>query len=436
MGEVYRADDLRLGQQVALKLLPESLRQDPARLAQFHNEVRTARQVSHPNVCRVYDIGESEGFLYLSMEYVDGEDLASSLRRIGRFPEDKAIAIARQLCAGVAAAHQRGIVHRDLKPANVMLDGTGAVRVMDFGLAAVGQVEDIRAGTPGYMAPEQLLGREVTTRSDIFALGLVIYELFTGRRAFNATSIGELVSQHETGTITRPSAVIGGISQAIERAILRCLESDPAKRPATALAVSAALPGGDPLAAMLAAGETPSPELVAAAGEGAGLSPRVAWTLYASIIAGIDRVLRGVDSHQSARRHAAHLHDGCAGAESSRRDSSNRLRGTPCRRGVRVRVERGADEARDGDRQAGAAVADRAVAAPVAAGVLVPSKQRFADGHRISHGPPHARHRGPGRSAAVDVRHDSTGTGPRGATRVVRDHPAAARRETDPESAG
>ena len=287
MGEVYRADDLRLGQQVALKLLPESLRQDPARLAQFHNEVRTARQVSHPNVCRVYDIGESEGFLYLSMEYVDGEDLASSLRRIGRFPEDKAIAIARQLCAGVAAAHQRGIVHRDLKPANVMLDGTGAVRVMDFGLAAVGQVENIRAGTPGYMAPEQLLGREVTTRSDIFALGLVIYELFTGRRAFNATSIGELVSQHETGTITRPSAVIGGISQAIERAILRCLESDPAKRPATALAVSAALPGGDPLAAMLAAGETPSPELVAAAGEGAGLSPRVAWTLYASIIAGM-----------------------------------------------------------------------------------------------------------------------------------------------------
>ena len=213
MGEVYRADDLRLGQQVALKLLPESLRQDPARLAQFHNEVRTARQVSHPNVCRVYDIGESEGFLYLSMEYVDGEDLASSLRRIGRFPEDKAIDIARQLCAGLAAAHQRGVVHRDLKPANVMLDGTGAVRVMDFGLAAVGQVENIRAGTPGYMAPEQLLGREVTTRSDIFALGLVIYELFTGRRAFNATTIGELVSQHETGTITRPSTVIGGISR-------------------------------------------------------------------------------------------------------------------------------------------------------------------------------------------------------------------------------
>jgi serine/threonine-protein kinase len=291
MGEVYRADDLRLGQPVALKLLPESLRQDPARLAQFHNEARMARQVSHPNVCRVYDIGEAEGLLYLSMEYVDGEDLGSSLRRIGRFPEDKAIEITRHLCAGVAAAHQRGIVHRDLKPANVMLDGTGAVRVMDFGLAAAGQVDSVRAGTPAYMAPEQLLGREVTTRSDIFALGLVIYEIFTGHRAFTAANIGDLVNQHESRAIARPSAIVSGIGEPIERAILRCLEPDPDKRPASALAVSAALPGGDPLAMMLAAGETPSPELVAAAGEGAGLSPRVAWPLYLATIIGMIAVV-------------------------------------------------------------------------------------------------------------------------------------------------
>ena len=201
MGEVYRADDLRLGQPVALKLLPETLRHDPVRLAQFHNEVRTARQVPTPTCVACYDIGEADGLLYLSMEYVDGEDLASSLRRIGRFPEDKAADIARQLCAGLAAAHQRGVVHRDLKPANVMLDGDGRVRVMDFGLAAVGRVEDIRAGTPAYMAPEQLLGREVTAKSDIFALGLVIYELFTGRRAFSATTVAELVSQHENLSI-------------------------------------------------------------------------------------------------------------------------------------------------------------------------------------------------------------------------------------------
>jgi serine/threonine-protein kinase len=130
MGEVYCADDLRLGQPVALKFLPEGLRSDPVRLAQFHNEVRTARQVSHPNVCRVHDVGDVEGLLFISMEYVDGEDLASSLRRIGRFPEDKAVEITRQLSAGLAAAHQRGVVHRDLKPANVMLDGSGRVRVM------------------------------------------------------------------------------------------------------------------------------------------------------------------------------------------------------------------------------------------------------------------------------------------------------------------
>src|SRR5690242_8169161 len=143
MGEVYRADDLRLGQQVALKFLPAVLSRDPVRLAQFHNEVRTARQVSHPNVCRVYDIGEIEGQLFITMEYVDGADLSGLLRRIGRLPEGKGLDIARQVCAGLAAAHERGVLHRDLKPANIMLDGAGKVRIMDFSLAAAGEVTDI-----------------------------------------------------------------------------------------------------------------------------------------------------------------------------------------------------------------------------------------------------------------------------------------------------
>jgi hypothetical protein len=290
MGEVYRADDLRLGQPVALKFLPDAVGSDAVRLAQFHNEVRTARQVSHPNICRVYDIGEIEGHLFLSMELVDGEDLASSLRRIGRFPEDKATDIARQLCAGLAAAHERGVLHRDLKPANVMLDGTGKVRLMDFGLAAVGTVEDIRAGTPAYMAPEQLLGREVTARSDIYALGLVLYELFTGRRAFNASTLNELIEQHQSGQLTPPTSIVSGLDPAIERAITRCLDREPARRPSSALAVAAALPGGDPLAAALAAGETPSPEMVAAAGEGAGLSRRVAIPLFIAVLVGITGV--------------------------------------------------------------------------------------------------------------------------------------------------
>jgi len=266
MGEVYRADDLRLGQPVALKFLPEALGRDPVRLAQFHNEVRTARQVSHANVCRVYDIGEIGDQLFLTMEYVDGEDLSSLLRRIGRLPEDKALEIARQICAGLAAAHERGVLHRDLKPANIMLDGAGRVRLMDFSLAAVGAVTDVRAGTPAYMAPEQLQGREVTVRSDIYALGLVLYELFTGRRVFDVKTLADLVARHDEGTITAPTEIVKTLEPAVESAILRCLNPDPTKRPPSALAVSSALPGGDPLAAALAAGETPSPEMVAAAG--------------------------------------------------------------------------------------------------------------------------------------------------------------------------
>jgi len=265
MGEVYRADDLRLGQPVALKFLPETLKLDAGRLAQFHNEARTARQVSHPNVCRVYDIGEAEGLLFLTMEYVDGEDLSSLLRRIGRLPEDKAVEIARQICAGLAAAHERGVIHRDLKPANIMLDGHGKVRVMDFSLAATGSVTGI-AGTPAYMAPEQFAGGNVTAKSDIYALGLVLYELFTGKRAYEAKSIADLVALHSSGPVATPTSLVKNLDGAIERAILRCLDPDPAKRPASALAVAASLPGGDPLAAALAAGETPSPEMVAAAG--------------------------------------------------------------------------------------------------------------------------------------------------------------------------
>jgi hypothetical protein len=282
MGEVYRADDLRLGQAVAIKFLPGGLGGDTHRLAQFHNEVRMARQVSHANVCRVHDIGEIDGQLYLTMEFVDGEDLAASLKRVGRFPEDKAIDLSRQIAAGLAAAHSRGVIHRDLKPANIMLDKEGKVRLMDFGLAAAGTADDVRAGTPAYMAPEQLLGKEVTARSDIFALGLVLYELFTGKRAFTAKTIADLVSQHETSDYRSPSELVKGLDPAIDQVILQSLDRDPSRRPSSALAVSAALPGGDPLASALAAGETPSPEMVAAAGKStAVISPLVAGALVA-----------------------------------------------------------------------------------------------------------------------------------------------------------
>ena len=289
MGEVYRADDLTLGQTVAMKFLPEEATRDEGLLERFRNEVRTARKVSHPNVCRVYDVGEVDGQTFFTMEYVDGEDLASLLRRIGRLPPDKAVEISRQLCAGLGAAHAKGVLHRDLKPANIMLDGRGQVVITDFGLAGLAddiRGPEVRSGTPAYMSPEQIAGTEVTMRSDIYALGLVLYEVFTGKRAFAEKTVGALHGRDDR-TPSRPSSVVKDLDPIVEKVILRCLEVDPAARPANALAVAAALPGGDPLAAALAAGETPSPQLVAASGESEGFRPPIAIAILAGILLGL-----------------------------------------------------------------------------------------------------------------------------------------------------
>jgi serine/threonine-protein kinase len=294
MGEVYRADDLILEQPVALKFLPEAVDKNEEALERFRNEIRVARRVSHPNVCRVYDVGEVDGLTFLSMEYVDGEDLASLLRRIGRLVGDKALEIARQLCAALAAAHREGVLHRDLKPANIMLDGRGRVVVTDFGLASLADRVvgmEARNGTPAYMAPEQLAGLEVTALSDIYSLGLVLYEIFTGKRAFAAETLAELVKQRSQEPVSSPSTWVRDLDPTVERIILRCLEADPSKRPSGALAVAAALPGGDPLAEALAAGETPSPQMVAAAGETTGLAPRLAIASLAAVILGLAAVV-------------------------------------------------------------------------------------------------------------------------------------------------
>jgi hypothetical protein len=289
MGEVYRAEDLKLAQIVAIKFLPETLSKDAGALARFHSEVRIARQVAHPNVCRMFDIGDADGITFLTMEYVDGEDLASLVRRIGRLSPDKATEIARQVCAGLAAAHERGVIHRDLKPANLMLDGAGKIRITDFGLAGIAasiQGAEVRAGTPAYMAPEQLAGKEVTVKCDLYSLGLVLYEILTGKRAFEAATVPELLRLREESAPTSPSSLVRDLDPLLERVILRCLEKDPALRPASALQVAAALPGGDPLAAALAAGETPSPQMVAAAGESTGLAPRTGLAALAAVLLG------------------------------------------------------------------------------------------------------------------------------------------------------
>jgi serine/threonine-protein kinase len=185
MGDVWSADDLVLGMPVALKLMQSTSATARALLL---NEVRLARRITHPAVCRVFDIGEERGQVFLSMELVQGEDLAAFVHRVGRLPSDKVAAIGRRLCEALAAAHRQGILHRDLKPANILIDQTGSVRITDFGIAVTRDAggHNTGIGTPGYMAPEQLLsGATVSERTDIYALGLVLYELLVGRRTFS-----------------------------------------------------------------------------------------------------------------------------------------------------------------------------------------------------------------------------------------------------------
>ncbi len=279
MGEVYRADDLELGQSVALKFLPKRLADDPRSLERFRGEVRLSRQVSHPNVCRVYDIGQIEGQWFLSMEYVDGEDLAQLLKRVGRFNAERATELARELCMGLQAAHEKAVLHRDLKPANIMIDGRGKLLITDFGLAEIADEvrgDDIRSGTPAYMSPEQLAGREVTQRSDVYSLGIILHEIYTGKPVWEADSMAELFEKRESSNAPTPISHAVELDPAVERTIRRCLEHDPDRRPSNAISVLAALPGGDPLAAALAAGETPSPTMVANSGGSSSLSIKVA----------------------------------------------------------------------------------------------------------------------------------------------------------------
>lgn len=268
MGSVWRAEDLLLGEPVALKLIHDRFSASPIWVARLSRETRVARTISHPNVCRVHDIGTHAGRFFISMEYIDGEDLASLLRRIGRIPVEKAADVARQICLGLHAAHRAGIVHRDLKPANVMLDGRGLVKLTDFGLADLPDrvsTAEIRSGTPAYMAPEQIGGRGVSLRSDVYALGLIIYEIYSGRVAAQGQSLEELIEFHEKLDPQPLSAVLPDVPYAVDRMVRRCLAKSPGDRPASALEVAAALPGTDVLSIAVQGGETPSPSLVAAA---------------------------------------------------------------------------------------------------------------------------------------------------------------------------
>jgi eukaryotic-like serine/threonine-protein kinase len=303
MGEVYRAEDLKLGQPVALKFVRGELSAE--RRQRLITEVAIGRQVSHPAVCRLYDIVEVDAHTFLAMEYVDGEDLQSLLARIGRLPPDKSLDIARDLCAGLAAVHEKGIVHRDLKPANVMIDGRGRARITDFGLAvgfqAPGQYGF--AGTPAYMCPEQLAGSEVTPRSDLYAFGLILFEMLTGRRFFDARTQEALLAQHGESKGPKLASATRLLDPALERVVLQCLEEDPRSRPPSARAVLALVPGTDPLEAAMAAGETPSPEAVAAAAKIGDLPAAHAWMALVAVLGGLI-VAAGLADR------TAHLHRG------------------------------------------------------------------------------------------------------------------------------
>ena len=308
MGEVYKADDLELNQTVALKFLPESFSKNEQALARFRGEVRTARQVSHPNVCRVFDIGEIEGVYYLSMEYVDGDDLSQLLRRIGYFASDKAVEISRQICYGLQAIHNAGILHRDLKPANIIIDSQGKTRITDFGIAGLEkdvQGAESRIGTPAYMSPEQIAGKEVTVQSDIYSLGLLLYEIFTGEQAIGGDSVNEILKKQSSHTPPNPSKFVKTIDPLVDNIINRCLEKEPAKRPKSALQVAASLPGGNPLEAALAAGETPTPEMIAAVPKKGVLTAKTRSGFFDFYIGGFYFIRRFSAILQNLQFHAA-----------------------------------------------------------------------------------------------------------------------------------
>ena len=235
MGTVYKAYDGKIREVVALKLLKPEIASDLEVVERFRNEIKLARQVSHRHVCRMYDIGEEWLSIYISMEYVAGEDLKSFIRRSGHLNEAKAVGLARQIAEGLAEAHRIGVVHRDLKPQNIMIDRDGNAKIMDFGIARSLHTRGVTGtgviiGTPEYMAPEQADGRDVDSRADIYALGAVLYEMVTGRVPFEGQTPLSIVLKHRSEPPADPQTVNAQISTGLSRIILRCLEKERARR--------------------------------------------------------------------------------------------------------------------------------------------------------------------------------------------------------------
>jgi len=234
MGNVYKARDRETGETVALKLLKPEIASDQAMMDRFKNELLFARKITHKNVCRVYEFNRLGGVAYTSMEFVEGESLRSVLNRFGGLPQRKAVDLALQICSGLKEAHAQGIVHRDLKPENVMIDAQGNVKIMDFGIArsmeAGTRLTGSMVGTPAYMAPEQVAGKPVDYRTDIYSLGLMLYEMFTGSPAFRADNPVAVALKQMREEPPLPREVEPNVPVSAERIILKCLEKEPDRR--------------------------------------------------------------------------------------------------------------------------------------------------------------------------------------------------------------
>ena len=235
MGAVYKAHDLEVDRTVGLKVIRPDLAGNPAILARFKQELVLARQVTHRNIIRIYDLNEADGVKFITMEFIEGEDLRTILTREGKLPPKEAVNIMRQSCSGLQAAHAEGVIHRDLKPSNIMRDGSGRVVIMDFGLAKTVQSDGMTQtgmmiGTMEYMSPEQAMGSELDARSDLFTMGLIFYELLTGNIPFRAESaIASLVKRTQERAVPL-SDVDPTIPPALSLIAAKCLERDPKAR--------------------------------------------------------------------------------------------------------------------------------------------------------------------------------------------------------------